>query len=75
MPIRGRERYNYLVSVERIGRYQIEDTLGRGAMGVVYRAMDTILEAPAAIKVFPPGTTADQQSYKELLKEALEKKL
>lgn len=34
--------------------YRIEDELGRGAMGVVLRATDLILERPVALKVIRP---------------------
>jgi putative nucleotidyltransferase with HDIG domain len=34
------------------GRYQVEEELGRGARGVVYRARDSEDNAPVAVKVF-----------------------
>lgn len=37
-----------------IGRYQVERHLGTGAMGTVYRARDTTLDRPVAIKLLRP---------------------
>lgn len=35
---------------ERLGKYPVTDVLGRGAMGIVYRAYDPVIKRPVAIK-------------------------
>ena len=45
----------------RIGKYEIIDVLGRGGMGVVYRAMDTLLGREVAIKTLTQGVADDPE--------------
>mgnify|MGYP002065598999 CR=1 FL=1 len=40
--------------MRRIGRYEVESEIGRGAMGVVYLAHDVKLDRPVALKVLRP---------------------
>jgi len=50
--------------------YRIESQLGEGGMGVVYRALDTKLHRPVAIKVLPPDAVADPARKKRFAQEA-----
>jgi len=38
------------MALQKLGKYEIQSEIGRGAMGLVYRALDPILEREVAIK-------------------------
>ena len=55
---------------ETLKHYTIEEKLGQGGMGVVYRARDTRLNRSVAIKVLPPELVGDEERRRRFLQEA-----
>jgi formylglycine-generating enzyme required for sulfatase activity/dienelactone hydrolase len=53
-----------------LSHYQIEREIGRGGMGVVYRATDVRLGRAVALKVLPPEVGADPERTRRFLQEA-----
>jgi len=47
---------------EKLGKYEIEQEIGRGSMGVVYRAVDPYIGRPVAIKVALADALKDKDS-------------
>jgi serine/threonine-protein kinase len=52
--------------MDRIGRYKIVRELGRGAMGVVYHAIDPNIGRPVAIKTIQLGTGRKSEEQERL---------
>jgi eukaryotic-like serine/threonine-protein kinase len=55
---------------DTLAHYRIDAMLGRGGMGVVYRAYDTRLQRELALKVLPPEQLADPEQRQRLIREA-----
>ncbi len=53
-----------------ISHYQIVEKLGEGGMGVVYKALDTHLDRPVAIKVLRADAVADPERKNRFVQEA-----
>ncbi|WP_257446856.1 serine/threonine protein kinase [Archangium lipolyticum] len=52
------------------GRYKIDDVLGQGGMGMVFRATQTSVQRPVAVKTLNPSLAAAPQFFERFRREA-----
>ena len=53
-----------------LGHYRIDSKLGQGGMGVVYKARDTHLDRPVAVKVLQAEAVANPERKRRFVQEA-----
>ena len=53
-----------------VSHYRVIEIIGRGGMGVVYRAEDTKLGRPVALKFLSSGSTGDPEATERFIQEA-----
>jgi len=60
---------NLAIAGQKLGPYQVEELVGSGGMGEVYRALDTRLNRTVAIKVLPSHFSSDPERRRRFERE------
>jgi len=58
------------MALARLGKFELVDKLGKGAMGEVFRARDAVLERNVAVKIISDKLAGDAASRQRFLREA-----
>src|SRR6185369_1661164 len=53
-----------------VGPYKIIESIGAGGMGEVYKALDTRLDRPVALKILPASLVTDSDRVRRFIGEA-----
>ena len=59
----------------RVGDWQLEETIGKGGMGVVFRATHALIEGDFAVKMLRPELAQDESVLKRFLSEVQKSRL
>ena len=59
-----------MTNLSKVGKYEVKDLIGEGAMGVVYRALDPMLNRSVAVKVMNDALALDENFRTRFLREA-----
>ncbi|MEO8333950.1 MAG: serine/threonine-protein kinase [bacterium] len=59
-----------MTNLSKVGKYEVQDLVGEGAMGVVYRALDPMLNRSVAVKVMNDALALDEDFRTRFLREA-----
>ncbi|MFN2586608.1 MAG: protein kinase [Actinomycetota bacterium] len=71
MSSEGRDALSSAVDRSVAGRYVLEELVARGGMGAVYRARDTVLARPVAVKILHPHLSRDASFLARFRREAV----
>lgn len=52
-----------------LGKYHVQEIIGRGGMGVVFKVWDTLEDRPKAIKMVPPELATSPLAFEDLKRE------